>query len=137
MKERFKNWEKPIFDVDDYAMSTSGRRYGWRCHHPEKLKLGEKVDIGCFSYLNAGFVIEIGDNVQIGSHCSIYSISTEDNKQGKVIIGENTVVGAHCIIMPGVTIGKNSVVGANSFVNHAIPDGVLAYGTPCKVVKKL
>ena len=39
--------------------------------------------------------------------------------------------------MPGVTIGENSVIGAFSFVTKDIPDNVVAYGVPAKVVRKL
>ena len=39
--------------------------------------------------------------------------------------------------MPGVTIGENSIIGAFSFVNRDIPEKVVAYGVPAKVVKKL
>ena len=77
------------------------------------------------------------DNVQIGSHCSIYSISTIDNKFGKVLIKRNCKIGSHSVIMPKVVIGKNSVIGAFSFVNKDIPDNVIAYGVPAKVIKKL
>ena len=140
--ERFKNWKHPIFDSEGWAHKEmindypSGE-YGWRCQHHNNLKIGNETDIGCFSYLNAKFGIDIGDNVQIGSHCSIYSISTIDNKNGGIIIGENTVIGTHSTVMPGVTIGKNTIIGAHSFVNHNIPDNVVAFGVPCEVVKKL
>jgi acetyltransferase-like isoleucine patch superfamily enzyme len=140
--ERFKEWKHPIFDSDGWAYKEmindypSGE-YGWRCQNHENLKLGKNIDIGCFSYLNSLYGIEIGDNVQIGSHCSLYSISTEDNKKGSIIIGENTTIGSHSLIMPGITIGSNSIIGAFSFCNKNIPDNVLAYGIPCKVVKKL
>jgi acetyltransferase-like isoleucine patch superfamily enzyme len=39
--------------------------------------------------------------------------------------------------MPGVTIGENSVIGACSFVNRNIPDNVIAFGIPAKVMKKI
>ena len=39
--------------------------------------------------------------------------------------------------MPGVTVGANSVVGAHSLVMKDIPDSVLAYGVPAKVIKSL
>ena len=39
--------------------------------------------------------------------------------------------------MPGVTIGENTIIGAFSFVNKNIPNNVLAYGTPVKIVRKL
>jgi len=94
------------------------------------------VDIGAFTYINARYGVEIEDNVQIGSHCSIYSHSTIDNKKGKVVIKKNAKIGAHSVIMPGVTIGENSIVGACSFVNHDIPPNVVAIGVPAKVIKK-
>lgn len=107
--------------------------YHWVVEHKDNLKLGNKTDIGAFSYLQAEYGIEIGDNVQIGSHCSIYSISTIDGKKGKVIIGENACIGSHSTIMPDITIGKNAIVGAHSFVNRDVPDNVTVYGVPAKI----
>ena len=43
--------------------------------------------------------------MQIGSHCSIYSVSTIDNKEGEVILKKNCRIGSHSVIMPGVTVG--------------------------------
>ncbi len=79
----------------------------------------------------------IEDNVQVGSHCSIYSVSTIDNSSGKVILKDNCRIGSHSTILPGITIGKTSVVGAHSLVNKDIPDNVVAFGTPAKVIRKL
>ena len=39
--------------------------------------------------------------------------------------------------MPGVTIGDNSVIGAGSVVTKDIPPNVVAFGTPCKVVREI
>ena len=39
--------------------------------------------------------------------------------------------------MPGVTIGENSIIGAFSFVNKDVPDNVIAFGVPVKVIRKL
>ena len=96
-----------------------------------------KKDIGAFTYINAKNGVIIEDYVQIGSHCSIYSVSTIDDKEGQVILKKNCKIGSHTVVMPGVTIGENSIVGAFSFVNTDIPDNVLACGVPVKVVRKL
>ena len=101
------------------------------------MKLGYKTDIGAFSYINAQCEVEIEDYVQIGSHCSIYSVSTIDGKRGKVTLKENSRIGSHSTIMPGITIGKNAIVGAHSFVNKDIPDNVVAFGCPAKIIKKV
>ncbi len=130
VEKRFKNWKKPEFDEKNMTI------WNWMCQHHENLKLGKYVDIGAFTYINAKYCVNIEKNVQIGSHCAIYSISTIDNKKGKVVIKENARIGTHSTIMPGVTIGKNSVIGAHSFVNIDIPDNTIAFGIPVKIRKK-
>ena len=39
--------------------------------------------------------------------------------------------------MPAVTIGENSIIGANSLVLEDIPDNVIAFGVPAKVIRKI
>lgn len=131
MAKRFKDWKPPKFDKNGMT------KWNWKCQHHENLKLGKCIDIGVFSYINAKYGVELQDGVQIGSHCSLYSVSTIDNKKGKILVKINARVGSHSVIMPGVTIGKNSVVGAFSFVNKDIPDNVIAYGVPARIIRKL
>lgn len=54
-----------------------------------------------------------------------------------VHIGNRVWIGAGSIILPGVSIGDDSVIGAGSVVTKDIPSGVVAYGNPCKVVRKI
>ena len=130
--DRFKNWQPP--SIEDRKLH---QKYYFLVHHKDNLELGEKTDIGAFTYINAKHGVIIEKNVQIGSHCSIYSESTIDNKKGKIVIKENEKLSSHSTVMPGVTIGKNSIVGAHSFVNKNIPDDTLAYGVPVKIVRKI
>jgi len=128
---RFKSWEQPEIE------EGKPTKYNWVVQHKEKLQLGYNTDIGCFTYINAKHGVEIQENVQIGSHCSIYSLSTIDEKKGKVVIKKNAKIGSHSTILPGVTIGKNSIIGAYSFVNKDIPENVLALGIPVKIIRTL
>jgi acetyltransferase-like isoleucine patch superfamily enzyme len=128
---RFERWEYP--QIEDGKPT----KYNWVVQHTSKFKLGYKTDIGAFTYINAKHGVLIEDFVQIGSHCSIYSISTIDNKKGLVKLKKNCKIGSHCVVMPGVTIGENSIVGACSFVNRDIPDNVVAAGVPAKVMKNI
>lgn len=130
MHHRFKEWEYPEFN------ETGMTKWNWMCQHHENLKLGRYTDIGAFTYINAQYGVEIHEEVQVGSHCSIYSLSTIDNKKGKITIKRNARIGSHSVIMPGVTIGENAVIGAFSFVNQNIPDNVVAVGIPVKVMRK-
>ena len=128
---RFKEWKPPRFD------KTGMTRWNWMCQYHENLELSSYTDIGAFTYINAKHGVKIEKGVEIGSHCSIYSWSTIDNKQGSVHIEENAKIGSHSVVMPGVTIGRNSVVGAFSFVNRDIPPDVVAYGIPVKIARSI
>lgn len=130
-EDRFEAWKPPTIEE---GIPT---KWNWVVQGVSSLKLGIRTDIGAFTYINARNGVEIGDEVQIGSHCSIYSISTIDDKQGKVTIGKKACIGSHSVVMPGVTIGENSIVGAFSFVNQDIPPNVIALGQPARVVKEI
>jgi len=131
MAERFTNWTMPEIE------EGKPTKYQWLVRHKKNLKLGIKTDIGAFTYINAKNGVAVEENVQIGSHCSIYSVSTIDNKEGPVILKKNCKIGSHSVVMPKVTIGENSIVGAFSFVNKDIPANVVAWGIPAKVIKKI
>lgn len=130
-KDRFAKWDYP--DIVDGELT----KYNWLVQNPEKFKLGYKTDIGAFTYINAKNGVVIEENVQVGSHCSIYSVSTIDGKEGKVILKKNCKIGSHSTIMPNVEVGKNSIVGAHSLVTCSIPDNVIAVGVPAKVIRKV
>lgn len=131
MIDRFKNWKYP--EIEEGKLT----KYNWLVQNKDGLTLGCQTDIGAFTYINAKYGVIIEDNVQIGSHCSIYSVSTIDDKNGKVQIKNNAKLGSHTTVLPGVTIGKNSIVGANSLVVDDIPDNVIAYGVPAKVIRSI
>jgi len=125
-----RNWKYPRIEEGKLT------KYNWLVQNKKNLKLGYKTDIGAFCYINAKNGVVIEDFVQIGSHCSIYSLSTIDNKEGTVVLKKNCKIGAHSLIMPGVTVGQNSIIGAFSFVNKNIPPNVIAFGQPAKIYRK-
>jgi len=131
MRKQFKNWKYPKIEEGKLT------KYNWMVQHRNKLKLGRETDIGAFTYINAKNGVIIEEQVQIGSHCAIYSVSTIDNKKGKIVLKKNCRIGSHSVIMPSVTVGENSVVGAFSLVNKNIPANVVAAGIPVKVMRKL
>lgn len=130
MSERFLNWVAPVIEHNKPTI------YNWVVQYPEGLKLGTMTDIGAFTYINAKYGVTIEPEVQIGSHCSIYSVSTIDNKAASVVLERNCRIGSHSTVMPGVTIGENAIVGAHSFVNKDVPPNTIAYGVPAKVIKQ-
>ena len=104
-------------------------------------------------YLNYG-VSMVGDGcVYIGRFTKIapgvkiittsHPINIKDRQRNDYLIindvhiGKNVWIGCNATILPGVTIGKNSVIGAGSVVTKDIPSNVVAFGNPCKVIKKI
>jgi len=126
-----KKWKEPIIK---HGKMT---KYNYIVQYPENLKLGKIVDIGEFTYINCKYGVEIEDEVQIGSHCSIYSHSTIDQKKGSIILKARCKIGTHSTIMPNVTVGENSIVAAYSFVNKNIPKNELWAGIPAKFKRKI
>ena len=129
--DRFDHWEYPVIE------EGKPTKYNWVVQNVDGLKLGIQTDIGAFTYINAQYGVVIEDEVQIGSHCSIYSFSSIDDTFGKVVLKKSCKIGSHSTVLPGVTIGENSIIGAHSLVNGDIPDNVVAVGVPAKVIKKL
>ena len=129
--KRFKTWQYP--EVVD-GIPT---KYNWVVQSSANFILGYKTDIGAFTYINAQYGVVIEDEVQIGSHCSIYSANTIDDQYGQVLLKKQCKIGTHSTIMPGVTIGENALVGAFSFVKEDVPDNCVAVGVPAKVIKKI
>ena len=126
-----EKWKKPMIEHGKLT------KFNYIVQYPENQKIGVGFDIGSFTYINSKFGVEIQDYVQIGSHCSIYSHSTIDQKQGPIILKKNCKIGTHSTIMPNVIIGENSVIGAYSFVNEDVPANQLWIGVPAKFKKNI
>ena len=123
-----KTWTKPTYDENGMT------QWHWRVIGIENFKLGERVEIGSFTIIDAKEGITIEDNVKIGWSCSIFSVSTIDNKNGKIILKKGCKIGANSVIMPGIIVGENATVGANSLVNKNIPANEVWVGTPARKI---
>lgn len=117
--------------------------------HPSSL-VSPYASIGEGTVIMQGAILQ--SCVQVGRHCIINTASSIDHECtigdyvhvsphstlcGNVSIGEGTWIGAGTTIIPSVKIGKWSVIGAGSVVAKDIPDGVLAVGNRCKIVKQI
>jgi len=77
-----------------------------------KASVDHDSTVGAFAHVSAG--------ATVGARCRI---------------GEETLVGIGATVLSGVTIGARSVVGAGAVVVREVPDGVVAYGNPARVVR--
>lgn len=112
-----------------------------------------EVNMNC-TFLDDNRIV-IGDHALIAPNVQIYTAFHPTNPYDRfgepredgsfafcrtqtapVIIGDRVWIGGGVIIMPGVTIGDNVVIGAGSVVTKDIPSNVIAYGSPCRVVRE-
>ena len=112
---------------------------------------GSNIRVGRRFFANFNFTVldeapvTVGDDCFIGPNVSIYTAchSTDPIERNSrrewarpVNIGDNVWIGGSVTILPGVTIGSNVTIGAGSVVVKDIPDGSVALGNPCRVVKR-
>lgn len=113
---------------------------------------GKNVHFGNYVYANFNLTmvddghIYVGDNVLFGPNVVVatanHPIDPTLRKKGlqynkDVHIEENVWIGASVVIVPGVRIGKNSIIGGGSVVTKDIPEGVVAVGNPCRVLREI
>ena len=119
---------------------------------PLRCDYGYQTFVGARCFANWGLVsldvatVTIGDDVQIGPNVQLLT-ATHPLEPGPrrdkweaarpIVIGDNVWLGGGVIVCPGVTIGADTVVGAGSVVVRDLPAGVVAVGSPARVVRDL
>lgn len=113
---------------------------------------GYNVSVGDWSFINHGAYLMDGASITIGSHVFIgpnfgaytaqHPLLAQDRNRGLEIahpieIGADVWIGADVKVLAGVSIGRGSVIGAGSLVTRSIPEGVIAFGNPCRVIREL
>jgi acetyltransferase-like isoleucine patch superfamily enzyme len=96
-----------------------------------KVSIAAQTKIGNFVSINRH--VSIGHHTIISDYCSI---NPGTNIAGNVTIGKGSTIGMGVNIIDGIKIGKNTIIGAGSLVTKDIPDNVVAYGSPCKIIKE-
>lgn len=111
--------------LDEYDTLSDG------CVITEGTVLGGYASLGRCAYVNLGCLL--GHNVKIGAFSTV---SPGAVLSGDVTIGEGTYIGTGAIVRDEVTIGRNCIIGMGSLVTKDIPDNVVAYGSPCRVIRE-
>ena len=113
---------------------------------------GYNIEVGKEFFANYNFIVldvgkvKIGNNFMCGPNVQIstagHPLHPESRASGyeygiDITIGDNVWIGGNVLVCPGVTIGSNVVIGGGSVVTKDIPDNMLAYGNPCRVIREI
>lgn len=117
--------------------------------HPSAI-ISKRAIIGEGSVIMQGAIIQ--SEAKIGKHCIINTgasidhecrienyvhVSPHSTLCGNVTVGEGTWIGAGTTVIQGIKIGRWCMIGAGSVVTKDIPDGYLAVGNRCKLIKQI
>lgn len=119
---------------------------------PFLCEYGTRVTIGAGTFANYDLLMLDVAPITIGSACQIatrvqfltatHPIDPEARRMGwesaePIAVGDNVWLGGGAILCPGVTIGNDSVIGAGAVVTRDLPGGVVAAGTPARILREI
>ena len=116
------------------------------CDYGDNITLGNRVFFNFNCVVLDCARVTVGDDVMFGPNVQIYPathpLDHVERKSGRelgkaISIGSDVWIGGGAIVCPGVRIGSRSVIGAGSVVTRDVPEGVLAVGNPCRVMRNL
>ncbi len=115
------------------------------CDYGSNIHLGERVFFNFNCTVLDVCEVHIGDYTLFGPGVQILTplhptdakLRREQEFGAPIRIGSDVWVGGGALILAGVSIGSRSIIGAGSVVTRDIPEGVLAAGNPCRVIRAL
>ena len=112
-------------------------------HIPETTKIGEGATICMNDFISCN--VTIGDNVYVQPTANIcHDVVLEDGAfissfceiAGAAHVGRYSYVGVNSAVRELVKIGSYSIIGMGSAVHKDIPDEVVAFGNPAKIITR-
>lgn len=111
-----------------------------------RIKIGRRVRVNRGGTIFAYADISIDDDTMIGEFATIRdanhgieagkSVHSQPHQAEAIKIGKDVWIGRGAVILPGVNIGDGAIIGANSVVTKSIAAGMIAVGSPAKVIRE-
>lgn len=114
-------------------------------HGKGHIRLGAHTTISHHSVLFGAGGLVTGERFGCGPGCLLFSsrddyeapAASRGHVLAPLVFEDDVLLYAGVIVGPGVTVGRGSVVGAGSVVLDDVPPGVLAAGSPARVIRAL
>ena len=116
------------------------------CDYGYNIAVGDGVFINFNAVILDCAPVTIGDGAMFGPGVQLLAADHPRDAETRrtllelarpISIGANVWLGAGAIVLPGVSVADDSIIGAGSVVTRDVPNGVLAVGNPCRVVRDL
>ncbi len=117
--------------VDPSAVIASDVYVGEGVYVAKRAVINAGSSVGACAIINTAAVVEHDCSIGDFAHISPGAVLC-----GEVIVGSDAHIGAGSVVRQQLTVGAGSLVGIGSVVVSDVPEGVTAYGTPCRVFKK-
>lgn len=94
-----------------------------------KVGKGTNIQDNCTVHISNEYSTEIGEYVTIGHGAIVHACK----------VGDYSLIGMGAIVLDGAEVGAYTIIGAGSVVTPRtkIPSGVLALGSPARVIREL
>ncbi|WP_296380321.1 acetyltransferase [Winogradskyella sp.] len=126
-----EHWSKMTNVINKSVEISSTVNMGFGCMINSHVSIAGQTKIGNY--------VTINRNASVGHHSNLgdyVTVNPGAHIAGFVTIGKGTTIGMGAYIIDGIEIGKNVIIGAGALVTKNIESNVVAYGNPCKVIRK-
>lgn len=127
-----KFWHKELSNIGD---CTIGKNCTIHSHVwiADRVNIGDNVKVQAFTFIPQG--VRIGNDVFIGPRVTFTNDKHPPSNEWLItIVSDHVSIGAGAVILPGINIGKGAKIGAGAVVTKDVPENVLVYGNPARII---
>lgn len=104
----------------------------------EGVFIGKQAIVNAGSQIQRGVIINSGSIVEHDCQIGAFShIAPGAVLGGGVVVGEHSHVGSNATVKQQIHIGSSSIIGMGSVVLRNVESNTMAYGNPCREVRRL